>query len=81
MNLNDAIKMSEIQSMSPPGFGGTTRKIAKDNLNITNPYALAWSEYEKGDKSHVRPPKGSGAKKVSKGVKNKRSKALAKKGK
>jgi hypothetical protein len=46
---------------------------------ISNPHALAWSLYEKGDKSHKTAPKGTGAKHVSKEVSEKRSKALKKK--
>jgi len=73
------VKSGKMESMSPPGFGGTVKHMIDKHPEIKNPHALAWSMYEKGDKSHKAAPKGTGAKHVSKEVSEKRSKALKKK--
>lgn len=70
------VKVGKMEAVAPPGFGGTVRHMAKDHKEISNPHALAWYMYEKGDKSHKKAPKGTGAEHVSKEVKEKRSKAL-----
>ena len=70
------VKVGKMQAVSPPGFGGTVKHMAEDHKDISNPHALAWYMYEKGDKSHKKAPKGSGAKHISKEVSKKRSKAL-----
>jgi len=71
------VKVGKMEAVSPPGFGGTVKHMAKDHKGISNPHALAWYMYEKGDKSHEKAPKGTGAKTVSKDVAKKRSKALS----
>lgn len=69
---------ADIAAMSPPGWGGTTEKM-KEHDDVNNPFAIAWSMYKKGAKSHIAAPKGTGAKTVSKEVKRARQKALKKK--
>ena len=73
------IKVGKMEAVSPPGFGGTVKHMQENHKNISNPHALAWYQYEKGDKSHIKAPKGTGAKTVSKKTASKRSKALKKK--
>jgi hypothetical protein len=70
------VRGKNMEAVSPPGFGGTVKHMKTDHKDISNPHALAWYMYEKGDKSHVKAPKGTGAKHVSKEVSKKRSKAL-----
>jgi hypothetical protein len=70
------VKSGKMESMSPPGFGGTVKHMQDKHPEISNPHAVAWSMYEKGDKSHKAAPKGTGAKTVSKEVSEKRSTAL-----
>ena len=41
----------EMKEAAPPGFEGTV-KAMKKKKEIDNPYALAWSMYKKGYKSH-----------------------------
>ena len=43
-----------VGEVAPPGFSGTIKKMLK-HKKITNPYALAWSMYKKGDKPHEKP--------------------------
>jgi len=42
-----------LQEKAPPGFEGTV-KAMKKKKEIDNPYALAWSMYKKGYKSHKK---------------------------
>jgi len=44
-------KKEEMKEAAPPGFEGTV-KAMKKKKEIDNPYALAWSMYKKGYKSH-----------------------------
>jgi hypothetical protein len=74
------VRGKNMEAVSPPGFGGTVKHMKTDHKDISNPHALAWYMYEKGDKSHVKAPKGTGAKHVSKEVSKKRSKALKSQG-
>jgi hypothetical protein len=73
------VKSGKVEAMSPPGWGGTVKHMVDNHPNIKNPHALAWSMYEKGDQSHKKAPKGTGAKHVSEKTAKKRSKALKKK--
>lgn len=73
------VRVGKMEATSPPGFGGTVKHMKEDHKEISNPHALAWYMYEKGDKSNVKPPKGTGAKTVSRKVRKERDKALKKK--
>jgi hypothetical protein len=75
--LQDA-RGKDIQAVSPPGWRGTTEHM-KDHPEITNPYALAWSMYKKGDSSHKAEPPDTPRVKVSKKTKKARQKALEEK--
>ena len=46
-------KKEKIDEVAPPGFEGTV-KAMKKKKEIDNPYALAWSMYKKGYKSHKK---------------------------
>jgi hypothetical protein len=46
-------KKKESQEKAPPGWEGTV-KAMKKHKNIDNPWALAWSMKNKGDKSHKK---------------------------
>ena len=47
----DDEKKEKLAEVAPPGFEGTV-KVMKKKKEIDNPYALAWSMYKKGYKSH-----------------------------
>src|SRR6185312_2703943 len=70
------VKVGKMEAVSPPGWGGTVKHMADKHKGISNPHALAWYMYEKGDSSHKKAPKGTGAKHVSEKTAKKRSKAL-----
>ena len=59
-----AIKIipESIKEVSPPGWEGSVRAM-KDNPKIDNPYALAWSMKNKGDKPHYKDKDGTPVKK------------------
>jgi len=44
------------EAVSPPGWGGTVEEMKK-HKEITNPFALAWSMYNKGYKPHHKEKK------------------------
>jgi hypothetical protein len=48
------VQEETLDEVSPPGFEGTV-KAMKKKKEIDNPYALAWSMYKKGYKSHKNP--------------------------
>ena len=67
-----------LTAVSPPGWSGTISQM-KDHPKITNPYALGWSMYKKGDTSHKTPERGHpGAKHVSPETRKARGKSLKK---
>ena len=43
----------DVDEVAPPGWEGTVKGMKK-HKNIKNPWALAWSMKNKGDKSHKR---------------------------
>lgn len=45
--------MRKKRAVAPPGWEGTVKKMKK-HKDIDNPWALAWSMKNKGDKSHVK---------------------------
>jgi DNA-binding NtrC family response regulator len=52
--------INQLVEVSPPGFSGTT-KAMKKHKDISNPYALSWWMYNRGQKPHKTPkvnPKG-----------------------
>jgi hypothetical protein len=55
-NLFDEAMGDSLDEVSPPGMSGTV-KAMKDRHSdeISNPYALAWSMYKKGDKPRIEP--------------------------
>jgi len=44
-------EVEQVDEVSPPGFKGTVKGMKK-HKEIDNPFALAWSMYKKGYKSH-----------------------------
>lgn len=48
--------MKKVQEVSPPGWSGTVKHMKK-HKGIDNPFALAWSMKNKGDKPHYKPEK------------------------
>ena len=65
-NINVLSKLAkeevELKEVSPPGWEGSVRAM-KDNPKIDNPYALAWSMKNKGDKPHYKDKDGTPVKK------------------
>ena len=50
------VSPSNINEVSPPGFSGTVKSMKK-HKDITNPFALAWWQKNKGYKSHKKSDK------------------------
>jgi len=67
-----------LDAVSPPGWRGTTEHM-KDHPEITNPYALAWWQYKRGETSHVDEPPATPKVHVSRKTAKARQKSLAKK--
>lgn len=67
-----------IDSVSPPGWKGTTQHMKKHS-EIDNPYPLAWWMYKHGDRSHQKPPRGTPKVHVSEDTRRAREKALKRK--
>lgn len=51
-----AAKKKQLNEVSPPGWSGTV-KAMKKHKDIDNPFALAWSMKNKGEKPHYKPEK------------------------
>lgn len=49
----ESVAPAELDEKSPPGWGGTV-KAMKKHKDISNPFALAWSMKNKGEKSHIK---------------------------
>lgn len=58
-----------MEEVSPPGFSGTVKAMKAKHPEIDNPWALAWSMYNKGAKPHYAPEKGKPKYKRPKGKK------------
>src|SRR5208282_4368364 len=53
-HLKSLQKEETVVEVSPPGWSGTV-KAMKKHKEIDNPFALAWSMKNKGDKPHYKP--------------------------
>jgi len=47
--------MERRNEVAPPGWSGTVKAMLQRHPEIDNPYALAWSMKNKGNKPHYKP--------------------------
>lgn len=56
MNSEKVVQEILREAVSPPGFGKTVEHMKK-HKEITNPFALSWYMYNKGDEPHYKEDK------------------------